>query len=226
MSLALVADPCGAHAADGPRTSARLIIRRMEGASDEELVARTRIEGLSQSRRDEILNELFGRYHSRVAAWCLRMTGDRTAAADLGQDVLLKAWRNLDSWQGQAKFSTWMYSIMRNHCINDRAARSVRPEGAADPLDFDVSDQSSRPDKQAERNSEIRRMNELIGGALDRTEAQVMTLHYGEEMTLATITRLLSLKNASGAKAYIVSARRKLKAAVSLTRSSFERRET
>ncbi len=190
----------------------------MEEASDEDLVARCRIEGINHARRKEILNELFGRYHSRVAAWCLRMTGDRNAAADLAQDVLLKAWRNLDSWNGQSKFSTWMYSIMRNHCINERAARSVRPEGASDPLDFEVTDQRSRPDWRAERNSEIRRMNELIGAALDRTEAQVMTLHYGEEMTLDAVTRLLSLTNTSGAKAYIVSARRKLKAAVSLSR--------
>jgi RNA polymerase sigma-70 factor, ECF subfamily len=226
MPAALLVQSRGAHAVtERLRTDAGNIIRRMEGASDEELVARTRIDGLSQSRRDEILNELFGRYHSRVAVWCLRMTGDRNAAADLAQDVLLRAWRSLDSWQGQSKFSTWMYSIMRNHCINDRAARSVRPEGASDPLNFDVSDQSARPDRQAERNSEVRRMNELIGSALDRTEAQVMTLHYGEEMTLDAITRLLSLTNASGAKAYIVSARRKLKAAVSLSRSSGGRKE-
>jgi hypothetical protein len=40
-----------------------------------------------------------------------------------------------------------------------------------------------------------------------------MALHYGDEMTLDAITRLLALTNMSGAKAYIVSARRKLKAA-------------
>jgi hypothetical protein len=38
----------------------------------------------------------------------------------------------------------------------------------------------------------------------------VFTLHYGDDMTLEAITRLLKLDNASGAKAYIVSARRKL----------------
>ena len=41
-----------------------------------------------------------------------------------------------------------------------------------------------------------------------------MTLHYAEEMPLDAITRLLSLKNSSGAKAYIVSAKRKLSSAV------------
>jgi hypothetical protein len=44
-------------------------------------------------------------------------------------------------------------------------------------------------------------------------------LHYGEEVPLETITRLLNLQNASGAKAYIVSARRKLARLVQLQRA-------
>ncbi len=46
--------------------------------------------------------------------------------------------------------------------------------------------------------------------ACDDTEKKIFTLHYGDELTLATITRVLGLKNESGAKAYIVSAKRKL----------------
>lgn len=193
------------------------------GPSDEDLVARSRLEGLSESRQRELLNELFSRYHSRVAVWCYRVTGDRSTAADLAQDVLLRAWKNLDSWRGQSKFSTWLYSVMRNHCINDLAAKSVRPEGTADPLDFDIFDKSARPDSQLERESEIRQMNELMNSALEPTEARVMTLHYGEEMTLDAISRLLGLTNQSGAKAHIVSARRKLKAAISRLQASPER---
>jgi RNA polymerase sigma-70 factor (ECF subfamily) len=191
----------------------------MESPSDEELVAQSRLDDLTPARRGELLNELFSRYHSRVAVWCYRVTGDRSAAADLAQDVLLKAHRNLDSWRGQAKFSTWLYSVTRNHCINELSAKSVRPEARSDPLDFDLSDHSVRPaDEQLAHEGEIRLMKELINTTLDRTEAQVMTLHYGEELTLDAITRLLSLTNQSGAKAYIVSARRKLKAAVSRLR--------
>jgi DNA-directed RNA polymerase specialized sigma subunit len=50
--------------------------------------------------------------------------------------------------------------------------------------------------------------------SLDELEKQVMTLHYGHEMRLDAITAQLGLTNASGAKAYIVSARRKLNAAI------------
>jgi RNA polymerase sigma-70 factor, ECF subfamily len=190
----------------------------MEGPPDEDLVALSRISGLDAGRQEEILNQLFARYHSRVAVWCYRMTGDRASAADLAQDILLKAFRNLDSWRGQSKFSTWLYTIMRNHCMNEFAARSVRPESTSTSLDFDISDERDSPDRDLERKSEVQQLK-LLMKSLDPTEVQVMTLHYGEEMPLNMITRLLSLTNKSGAKAYIVSARRKLESAVARLRA-------
>jgi hypothetical protein len=45
---------------------------------------------------------------------------------------------------------------------------------------------------------------------LDETERTVSTLHFGDQMPLDAVTRLLALDNSSGAKAYIVSAKRKL----------------
>lgn len=185
----------------------------MNEQDDETIVARSRLDGLPDARKQELLNELFSRYHTRVAAWCYRVTGDRNAAADLAQDVLLRAYKNLDSWRGQSKFSTWLYTVTRNHCRNDLAAKMVRPEGASATLDFDVSDSVSRSaDELLEAESEIREMKELMNTTLDTTEARVMTLHYGEEMTLDAVTRLLGLTNRSGAKAFIVSAKRKLAA--------------
>jgi RNA polymerase sigma-70 factor, ECF subfamily len=53
-------------------------------------------------------------------------------------------------------------------------------------------------------------LRQLMQEALDETEAKVMTLHYVDELPLDSITRLLGLENPSGAKAYVVSARRKL----------------
>lgn len=191
----------------------------MESLSDEELIARSRLDSLAPERKAEFLDELFRRYHTRVALWCLRVTGNRDTAADLAQDVFLKVHRSLDAWRAQSKFSTWLYSITRNHCLNHLAAQSVRPEATADPLEFDLSDGASRIDHQLALESEIRQMKELMQSTLDETEARVMTLHYGEEFTLDAISRLLGLTNASGAKAYVVSARRKLKAALGRLRA-------
>jgi DNA-directed RNA polymerase specialized sigma24 family protein len=56
-------------------------------------------------------------------------------------------------------------------------------------------------------------MRKMWNEILDDTERRVMTLHYVDEMPLEVVTRLLGLKNVSGAKTYVVSARRKLKTA-------------
>jgi RNA polymerase sigma-70 factor (ECF subfamily) len=84
--------------------------------SDEELVSHYRT--VVGWQREKFLNQLFERHHTRVAAWCYRMTGDVDSAADLAQEVFLKAFQNLDSFRGQSKFTTWLYSIARNQCMD------------------------------------------------------------------------------------------------------------
>ena len=69
-------------------------------------------------------------------------------------------------------------------------------------------------DSALERSQLTDVAREMMAKELTPVEAQVMMLHFGEDMPLATISRLLKMENASGAKAYVVSAKRKLKLAV------------
>jgi len=74
----------------------------------------------------------------------------------------------------------------------------------------ELQDGGATPYDEAERQSSAKMVSELLNGSLDDTEKVVFTLHYGEDMPLDTISRMLRLENQSGAKAYIVSAKRKL----------------
>ncbi len=107
-----------------------------------------------------------------------------------------------------------MYSITRNHCFNEIKSRALAPAEAGEPVLLELADGTPGPHSQFERNSEARLLRELMQGTLDDTESQVMNLHYVEELPLDAVTRLLRLTNASGAKAYVVSAKRKLARAV------------
>jgi RNA polymerase sigma-70 factor, ECF subfamily len=148
------------------------------------------------------------------------MTGDKQTAADLGQEVFLKAYRHMDSFRGDSKFTTWLYSIARNHCSNARVARQARREETVEPFLLDMtSEKGPGPEARLERQEREDSLRSLIRESLDPLEAQVMSLHYGEELRLDSISRLLGLTNASGAKAYIVSARRKLTRAISASKS-------
>jgi RNA polymerase sigma-70 factor, ECF subfamily len=174
--------------------------------SDEDLLVEWK--KLGGRERDAVVNELFGRHYERVARWCLRFTGDRDRAADLAQDVFLKAHRHLDSFRGSSRFSTWLYTIVRNESMN-RIQRSGPPMDTDDLL-ADVASVEPRPDELTERGLQEARLREFLATTLEPLERNVFVLHYGDEMPLDAITRLLRLDNASGAKAYIVSARRKL----------------
>jgi RNA polymerase sigma-70 factor (ECF subfamily) len=203
----------GASSADDQARVAIIGRVSLEQFSDEELVVQYR-SAADQVDRDLYINELFRRNYSKVGRWCLRFTDNRETAADLAQEVFAKVFQNLDSFQGQSKFSTWLFSVARNHSLNairsnTRNAAELKGEVEEDYLD-NVPDSGLSPYAAMERESSAKVVRELLNHALDETEKAVFTLHYGEELPLATITRMLGLENQSGAKAYIVSAKRKL----------------
>lgn len=163
---------------------------------------------------DHLFGELFRRYHVRVTSWCLRFTGNHAGALDLAQEVFFRAYRHRHTFRADSRLSTWLYVITRNHCLS--AIRKI-----ADPVDSGeavlarLRDLSTMPpDIAIERKQRHREMLQVMAGALEPTEVRVMVLHYGYDLPLATITRDLALTNPSGAKAYIVNARRKLSRAI------------
>ena len=185
----------------------------LEQLPDEELVAQYRSTA-DVREREQFVDELFRRNYARVARWCLRFTADRESAADLAQEVFTKAYQNLSSFQGQSKFSTWLFVIARNHCLNAvranaRQATELRVDDGEEILTA-IADRSPNAHSAMEQMASAQLVRKLLSEALDETEKMVFTLHYAEEVPLDAITRLLRLENQSGAKAYIVSAKRKL----------------
>ena len=211
-----VARPCAASAAG--RLGAIIEPMSPEQLLDEELVSRYR--AASEVReREQYIDELFRRNYARVARWCLRFAANRESAADLAQEIFTKAYQNLSSFQGQAKFSTWLFVIARNHCLNvvranARQATELRADDGEDIL-LEMADTAPSPHSLLEKSATADLVRKLLAEALDETEKVVFTLHYGEDVPLDAITRLLRLENQSGAKAHIVSAKRKLARLVS-----------
>lgn len=185
-----------------------MLVEMGYGTSDEALVIEYRQCSAPEARR-ALADELFSRHYQTVARWCYRFTGDQELAADLAQEVFLKAHRHLDSFQGSSRFTTWLYSISRNEFLNHLQRRGAVSIDSEDVL-IDVPTLEPGPEEIATDRSRAHRLHDLLESTLDETERTVFTLHYGDDMPLNNITQALNLTNASGAKAYIVSARRKL----------------
>jgi RNA polymerase sigma-70 factor (ECF subfamily) len=181
--------------------------------SDESLIRSFR-EGWGPDR-DQLMENLFNRHQSRIIRWCYRFTRDREAALDLAQEVFMRAFRNLDNYRGECRFSTWLYVIARNQCMTALQKRATEPVWVANTQALDLPDRASSDFLATFEKDQTRKRNwRFIVDTLNSIEARVMILHYGEEVPLSTVSRMLGLTNKSGAKAYVVSARRKLDAAI------------
>lgn len=62
----------------------------------------------------------------RVHALCLRLCGDSTRAEELTQDVFVRAWERLGSFQGKSAFSTWLHRLAVNVVLGERRSEGVR----------------------------------------------------------------------------------------------------
>lgn len=192
--------------------------------SDEALLERYRAHP-GEPGSEVWINELFTRHHRKVALWCLRITSDRETALDLAQEVFAKAFEKLDTFKGDSKFSTWLYAITRFHCLNYLKSNAAKPRTEGDDALEQMEDASfERVFEAIEEKIDRREIWKVVQDALNKTELKVMMLHYGHGLPLGNVSRLLALDNASGAKAFIVSAKRKLAPALSRWKARTERR--
>lgn len=105
--------------------------------------------------------KLVSRYQSKIVSYATRMLSDADEAEDVAQEAFVKAYRSLESFRGASSFSTWLYRIATNLCIDRVRKRKRSPQQAYsldEPMDKDeerggrdVPDDSGEPSKNIER---------------------------------------------------------------------------
>ena len=153
-------------------------------------------------------------YEKRVFALALRMCGDREDAAEAAQEAFLAAWQGLAFFRGDSSFSTWLYRLTSNACV-DLLRREGRHRAAAGPslddeeLDLDVADSALSPQDEAERR-ELRETSERGLSALSPEHRQVLILREMHQLSYDEIALTLDL-DAGTVKSRISRARKQLR---------------
>ncbi len=94
---------------------------------------RQAIEACRRGER-EAFDRLVERYQRDVYRLCYRFVNNHEDANDLAQEAFIKAYRALDRFRGDSAFSTWLYRIAVNACLNFRSARKPRADEVPDAL--------------------------------------------------------------------------------------------
>jgi len=75
---------------------------------------------------EECFDKLFQKHKRAVINFSYRFTGRRDVAEELAQDIFVKCALAADTYQPAAKFTTWLFRIARNHCLNEVRRQDYR----------------------------------------------------------------------------------------------------
>ncbi|ACY12786.1 sigma-70 family RNA polymerase sigma factor [Haliangium ochraceum] len=156
-----------------------------------------------RDRDERAFRELVTQFGDRIFNLTFRMLGSREEAEDISQEVFITVFKSIDSFRGDAKFSTWMYRIAVNHCKNRIKYLARRHDRSRDEYD-DMSGQQqaagatavpstpARPDLQLE-GVQLEQIMQRCIASLDEEHRVLIVLRDIEDLSyeeICTITNL------------------------------------
>jgi RNA polymerase sigma-70 factor (ECF subfamily) len=119
---------------------------------------------LRVKRGDRVaFTELVEKYKQPVMNLVYRTLHDEAEAEDLAQVVFLQVYKSAKRYESRAKFSTWLFTIARNLCLNEIRRRSRHP---ADSLEEAHAEHEDQPRQQYEDKSSVAPPEKLLHGEL------------------------------------------------------------
>jgi RNA polymerase sigma factor (sigma-70 family) len=155
--------------------------------------------------------DLVKRHQRFVFTLAMRFAKGREDAEEIAQDCFIKAYRSLASFQGQSKFSTWLYSIVYTTAMTFLRKKRVATDSIDDEnIHIQVENRSSGYDvNNAENKSKSFYLNQAIEQLLP-DDAAIITLFYKGEQSLEEIGQALGME-ANTVKVKLFRARQRLK---------------
>jgi RNA polymerase sigma-70 factor (ECF subfamily) len=155
----------------------------------EELIRRRLAGGEYRAAFEQVLEV----YSQKIFHLALSLLRDQTLAEDLTQDVLIRIWKGLPGYHGEASMSTWIYTIARNTCRTELKRRANRPTVSLSEASFEANAAAiptlQYHDPEAGTALDV---NQLLAQIPDKYR-QVLTLFYLEQKSYEQVAALLGL---------------------------------
>jgi RNA polymerase sigma-70 factor (ECF subfamily) len=147
---------------------------------------------------------LLQKHKKPVYNFCVRMLQERSAAEDAMQEVFLRVVRSAKEWQQNAKFTTWLYTIARNHCIDALRKATHRKTASLDQTLQDGEEQGSTlgdrmsdeeavtPDRGAE-SARLRKKLALAIASLSEEQREVFVMREYSGMPFKDIAAVVGV---------------------------------
>lgn len=176
---------------------------------------RAAIDRFRAGDREGGVGELFRRYGPQTYGFFARRTGDREVAAELNQELYLAVVRALPAFRGESSFRTWLFRMAHNELSNLRRRWRTHLDERTPDVPDELWEQigGATEEDPGTLMDDARQSRALLRclAALPENERAVVIGQYYQGETLAALTERLGLSNASGARALLIAAQRRIK---------------
>lgn len=135
---------------------------------------------------------IYKQYVKKVYQKCLSMTKDSTAAQDYTQDIFLKAFTKLDSFKNQSSFSTWLYSIAHNYCLDQ-----IRLTNRSATERLEGQEYSIGPDDRKESTDYKLQQLERLLDQLSAEEVMLLRLKHEHGLSIKQLSQRYELSESA-----------------------------
>jgi len=173
----------------------------------------------SISGDEEAFGILMGRYENSLYGLIFKMVRNHEETQDLVQEAFIKSYKALESFNKQYSFSTWLFKIASNNCIDHLRKRRLKTTSIDAPiptedgsLSQDLPDDSYSPEKDSLRNELFSSVNSIIDELPEKYKV-VINLRHKEDQSYEEIAVALDIPIGT-VKARIFRAREILKKSI------------
>ncbi len=134
--------------------------------------------------------ELVSRYSDYVYTLSYRVLGNREDAEEAAQDSFVKVYKGLANFQGQSKFSTWLYRIVLNTAISHKRKKKISLETLEDHKVIRAGEISNMDEYQ---HIEQKKFIQLALNTMLPDDVSVITLFYFKELSLEEMSEITGI---------------------------------
>ncbi len=161
-----------------------------------------------ETQSQEHFSMLYDRYSDKVYSKCLSLLKNDASAQDAAQDIFLKIFLNLAKFNKKSRFSTWVYSITYNYCID-----TIRRKKKEKTILTDDENEKETPSEEVEDKEMLEMEIERLSYVLDKipeADKVVLLMKYREGLSIKDISKAFN-KSESAIKMKLKRAKNKVR---------------
>lgn len=148
-----------------------------------------------RTQDNRFLTLIYDRYADKVFRKCISLVKSEALAEDLMHDIMIKVFANLAQFKATAKFSTWIYSVTYNYCIDYLRKSKKRLTKQLDD-NFDEKEDIQEMEDQELLNLEISRLKVVIED-LAIEEKSILLMKYQDDLSIKDIQSMWNLSESA-----------------------------